>query len=448
MVSIPEMIVGALESAIITLIDYLSFHVLLCLLPAFLIAGAMAAFIPQDAVMEYLGPESKPYVSYPAAATAGLLLAVCSCTVLPLFVGIYKKGAGLGPAMTFLFAAPAVNILALTYTGTLIGMDIALARAVLAVAFAVVIGLLMAGIFRNSPNNNQVRVTTPNNPEIKAQSNNPTIAINQNTSVGAQTGIVVASKQVVEIGLIGIILFLGILMALVELQPLLLLFYFAGIVCLTVLSYYSARHGVVLFSWLVFALLVGTSRIGPFSDEVKLGGIIFDTQVTNMVFKGLLVGLLAIGIMIHAKVFLDPDDVDQWMTETWLFVKQIFPLIIIGVFIAGMLKYFLPQDLVIELVGENTIAANLLAVFFGVFMYFPTLMEVPIAKLFLDKGMARGPLLAYLLADPELSIQSILVTRRFIGDKKNSAYVILVAIFTTLAGLVFGLIIGEGIGLL
>ncbi|MHA2498448.1 MAG: permease [Candidatus Hodarchaeales archaeon] len=448
MVSVLEIIAGALESAIITLIDYLSFHVLLCLLPAFLIAGAMAVFIPQDAIMKYLGPESKPYVSYPAAATAGLLLAVCSCTVLPLFVGIYKKGAGLGPAMTFLFAAPAVNILALTYTGTLIGMDIAIARAVLAVAFAVVIGLLMAGIFRNSPNPNQVRITTPNSPETKSKSNSPSLEIAQHPSVGARTGILVDSKQVIEMGLLGIILLSGILMALVELQPLLLLFYFAGILCLAILSYYSARHGVVLFSWLVFALLVGTSRIGPFTEESKLWGIVIDTQVTNMVFKGLLVGLLAIGIILHARVFLDPDDVDQWMTETWLFVKQIFPLIIIGVFIAGTLKYFVPQDLVIELVGKNTVTANLLAVFFGVFMYFPTLMEVPIAKLFLDKGMARGPLLAYLLADPELSIQSILVTRRFIGDKKNSVYVILVAIFTTIAGLFFGLIIGEGIGLI
>lgn len=447
MALITDIVLGALNSAIITLIDYISFHVLLCLVPAFFIAGAMAVFIPQDAVMKYIGPDAKPYVAYPAAATAGFLLAVCSCTVLPLFVGIYKKGAGLGPAMTFLFSAPAVNILALTYTGTLIGMDIAVARATLAFAFAIVIGILMAGIFRNSPNSYQTSSPSVNNPAAGAAKNRVSIPISEISSE-QQRYSAINSKDIFESGIIGMIILTGILMALLEIQPLLLGLYVLGISCLMLLTYVSRRHGIVLFAWLVFMLLVGTSRIAPFTENIRLQNLILDPQISNMLFKGFLVAILVLGISVHAWLFLDQEDVDQWMMETKFFVKSIFPLIIIGVFIAGAIKYFVPEEVVVSLVGQNTLTANLLAVFFGIFMYFPTLMEVPIARTFLDLGMARGPLLAYLLADPELSIQSILVTRRFIGDKKNSVFVILVAILSTIAGLIFGLMIGEGVAII
>jgi uncharacterized membrane protein YraQ (UPF0718 family) len=165
-----------------------------------------------------------------------------------------------------------------------------------------------------------------------------------------------------------------------------------------------------------------------------------------MLVKSLLAGIVAVGIVLYAKKYIQTDDLNEWLQETWIFVKSIFPLIIAGVVIAGAVKYFVPEDVIISLVGSNTILANFVAVFFGVFMYFPTLMEVPIAKTFLDLGMAKGPLLAYLLADPELSIQSILVTRKYLGDKKNSVYVILVAILTTIAGLIFGLYLNEGFG--
>ena len=115
--------------------------------------------------------------------------------------------------------------------------------------------------------------------------------------------------------------------------------------------------------------------------------------------------------------------------------------------IAGFIKFFIDPRFVASLVGQNTVLANLIGVLFGVFMYFPTLLEVPIARIFLDAGMAKGPLLAYLLADPELSIQSILVTRKFLGDKRNLFYVGLVTLFTTLAGLLFGFILGQGFAL-
>jgi hypothetical protein len=129
---------------------YLAAHVLLCLVPAFYIAGAMTALIPKESVTRFLGRSAPKYVSYSAAALAGSVLAVCSCTIVPLFAGIYKKGAGLGPAITFLFFAPAANILALVYTGGVIGPDLAFARLFLSLAFGIGIGLIMALIFRRS----------------------------------------------------------------------------------------------------------------------------------------------------------------------------------------------------------------------------------------------------------------------------------------------------------
>nr|HMN62738.1 permease [Anaerolinea sp.] len=130
------------------LLDYLAAHVLLCLVPAFVIAGFMSSMIPKESITRFLGPRASKWISYPASAFGGFILAVCSCTILPLFAGIWKRGAGLGPAITFLFVGPAINILAITYTGATIGMDIAIARLVLSIFFGIIIGLIMAWIFR------------------------------------------------------------------------------------------------------------------------------------------------------------------------------------------------------------------------------------------------------------------------------------------------------------
>jgi uncharacterized membrane protein YraQ (UPF0718 family) len=328
--------------------DYLSAHVLMCLVPAFFIAGAMSALIPQEAITKYLGRQAKPWVAYPAAAASGFLLAVCSCTILPLFAGIWRRGAGLGPAITFLFVGPAVNILALTYTGGLIGMDIAIARAVLAVTFGLLIGALMAWIFRKEE------------AEI------------------ARTAVPVTGPAKIEGRILG------------------------------------------FFALLVAILLVGTARIDVW---LKNGGVV----------------VLTAGVIATANWGLTRHEAKMWLQETWKFTRQIFPLLIGGVFLAGMIKVIVPPELVRSIAGSNTITANLAGVLFGVFMYFPTLMEVPIARTFLELGMARGPLLAYLLADPELSIQSILVTHKLMGAKKNVVYVGLVTVLTTLAGWIFGM---------
>ncbi|MHA2252271.1 MAG: permease [Candidatus Kariarchaeaceae archaeon] len=422
--TISHYFVGMIESSIETLVDYVSFHVLLCLVPAFFIAGAMTVFIPTEAIMKYLGPTAKKRISYPSAAIAGLLLAVCSCTVIPLFVGIYKKGAGIGPAMTFFFAAPAVNILALTYTGSLIGMDIAIARAVLALGFSIVIGLSMNYLFPSTPTENVADET------VKA-------SIPRNVS----------PRMIISIIIISVNIFAGIMLVLLENEAILLSFYVLGLASLIATSISYKNREVTLFLWLVYSLFVGTSRFEYFENNWELFSLRISPSVSNMFVKAILVGIVAICIFIYCMKRFSHDELEEWMNETWIFVKSIFPLILLGVIAAGALKFFVPTDFVVTLVGENTVQANFIAVLFGIFMYFPTLMEVPIARAFLDLGMAKGPLLAYLLADPELSIQSILVTRKYIGDKKNMVYIVLVTILTVISGLLFGYIINEGVGL-
>ncbi|MCY3413075.1 MAG: permease [Candidatus Heimdallarchaeota archaeon] len=410
-------IIDFFNAVLFTLVDYLSFHVLLCLVPAFFIAGAMTVFIPTDAILKYIGPDTRKIISYPSAAIAGLLLAVCSCTVLPIFAGIKKKGAGLGPAMTFFFAAPAVNILALLYTGTLIGMDIAIARAILAITFAMLIGYLMDLIFKESN-----------------QAESEEISLPRFTRSDIKKGL-----------LIGVSLLSGIMLVLIENFFILMFFYILGSILLMYQNRVIANKSGLLFEWLVFILFVGTSRINPFNSILTLS---IDPTISNMLVKILLVGFLVIYLVLFSKQELDQYEVEEWLHETWNFVKSIFPILIVGVVLAGALGYFIPTEIILTLVGSNSVTANLIAVFFGVFMYFPTLMEVPIARSFLDLGMAKGPLLAYLLADPELSIQSILVTRKYLQDKKNLVYVLLVVIFTTLSGLIFGLLLGEEIKLI
>ena len=455
MTSLVKILQGALKSAFLTLLDYLSLHVLLCLIPAFFIAGAMAYFIPKDTIIRYMGNDADPKIAYSVATAAGFLLAVCSCTVLPLFVSIWKRGAGLGPAITFLFVAPAINILALTYTGTLIGMDIAIARGILAIIFAILIGIIMARAFGSETEHNtnsksteqQVFPRQPNHSYQEKPMNKSIItlivllgicsislAVLDNYMIDALIEMVFSSIPIIKVlfqspAIVQTIIFL------------------LGLFILIILTFKISNDKLLLFLWLVYILMTGTSQIKYFVGNYEIWGFIFNPSIMNMLAKIVLTTIVTIGLLIFIFKRIKSEDIRPWFTETWFFVKSIFPLIIIGITIAGFLKFFIPNDLVAALVGQNTVFANLIAVLFGVFMYFPTLMEVPIARIFLDLGMAKGPLLAYLLADPELSIQSILVTRKFLGDKKNTVFVGLVTVFTVIAGLIFGFFLGQGVSL-
>lgn len=339
-------------------VDYVSAHVLTCLVPAFFIAGAMSALLPKDNIVRCLGQKVPKYKAYPLSIIAGLLLAVCSCTILPLFAGIKKKGAGTGPALAFLYTAPATNIMAILFTGSVLGWNFALARIVLSVAFASLIGMTIAALFRKEDAQEEAAVAE----EVCGPS-----------SDGANKSF---------------------------LQKYRLMFFFGTLVAI----------------------------------------LIFGTRVEGLLRYGGIFALTAVLVVLARRLFLE-EEIKAWLLETWFFTRKIFPLLLAGIFVAGALTALLPRDFLASFMGKNTFLANLTAVLFGVFMYFPTLVEVPMAKMFLSLGMAKGPLLAYLLADPVISLPSILVVRKFIGHQRTLVYVALIIIFTTLSGWIYGSIV-------
>jgi uncharacterized membrane protein YraQ (UPF0718 family) len=429
-----------------SLASYLAAHVLLCLLPAFFIAGAMAALIPKPAITRWLGRNTPAYVSYPAAAAAGSLLAVCSCTIVPLFAGIYRKGAGIGPATTFLFFAPAGNIMALAYTGSILGPEFAAARLLLCLVFGIGIGVLMALLFwRDDVRHDQ------------------------------QTDNLFAEQAAIAPAALGVLLSLVALLiaGTLKLWPLT-----AGIASIDLPLPWAAAWQDTLFRWVPFDAARGEEGVS-FQGSVL---IVLLLMIAAVAWKGLediteganrwtwiSLGLAALTLLVAAARFipgpdglrieltgrvlgvalalwavwhfatkLSADDWHAWLWEAWRFVKQIFVLLIVGVFVVGMVRQLIRPEWIEALAGSNTVLANAVAVGFGVFMYFPTLVEVPVARMFLDLGMHPGPLLAYLMADPELSLQSMLMVAAVIGRTKTAAYVGAVALFSMTAGLLFG----------
>lgn len=435
-----------LQSGLGNLASYLAAHVLLCLLPAFFIAGALTALVPKEAITRFLGRNTPKYISYPAAALAGSVLAVCSCTIVPLFAGIYRKGAGLGPAMTFLFFAPAGNILALAYTGVAIGGDIALARIILSVTFGIGIGMIMALIFRKDDAQHDLET---NGMDVKAALHRKTLIFLLLLVVlliagTLKVGLLTNSYATITLPVSGMDRFQNFLYQLVPFdaakgeegvsaQGAILI----GLLALIGLTAWrglgKVDEGFNRWTWVSLGLIALTFLTASVGMMPHAGGL--DILLTGKMFG---VALVMIAIALVAWKALDPYDIQEWLWETWRFVRQIFPLLIVGVFVVGMVRRIIQPEWIQALAGRNTFLGAFAGVFFGVFLYFPTLVEVPIAKMFLDLGMHRGPLLAYLMADPELSLQSILITAKIIGHKKAWMYVVLVALFSTLSGLIYG----------
>jgi uncharacterized protein len=387
---------------------YLAAHVLLCLLPAFFIAGAMAALIPKASITRWLGRSTAYRVSYPAAAAAGSLLAVCSCTIVPLFAGIYRKGAGLGPAITFLFFAPAGNILALAYTGSILGAEFAFARFLLCLIFGIGIGLLMALLFWRD--------------DATHDKQTDTLFADQASIGPAAKGVLMSLVAVLIAGTLKVSL-LTATVASVHLP----------------LSWAQAWQAT-LFRWVPFdaargeegvnvqgSLLILLLILIGLSAWKGLENIIEGPNRWTWVALGLACATLLVAAMrlvpaaggldmvLTGRVFAVA--LTLWAVLRWRFVKQIFLLLVVGVFVVGVIRQLIQPEWIQTLAGRNNLLANAVAVVFGVFMYFPTLVEVPVARMFLDLGMHRGPLLAYLMADPELSLQSMLMVAAVIGRR-------------------------------
>jgi len=358
------------------LMDYLSAHVLTCLIPAFFIAGAIAVFVSKQSILKYFGAHTKKYISYSVASVSGAILAVCSCTVLPLFAGIYKRGAGIGPASAFLFSGPAINVLAIVLTAQVLGYDIGLARAIAAVIMAIVIGLLMSIIFRKE--------------ESEKKKNN------NNMFTGNTTD--------------------------------------------------ENKNRPIWISLLFFILLILILVIGAAS-----------TDYIPLIPKILIVSLFIIFLLILLKRFYEKQELKQWGLATWDLTKKIFPILLIGVFIVGIIggvaAYLIPGAdpanavgvAVAPYIGGNDIFSCFSASIIGAILYMPTLLEVAIVgDLFgYSAGiMGGGPALALLLAGPSLSLPNMIVITKVMGKKKALVYFALVIIIATIVGFTYGFIDG------
>jgi uncharacterized membrane protein YraQ (UPF0718 family) len=441
-----DTVVRLLGSGTGNLAAYLAAHVLLCLLPAFFIAGAMTALIPKASITRWLGRSAPVRVSYPAAAAAGSLLAVCSCTIVPLFAGIYKKGAGLGPAITFLFFAPAGNVLALVYTGSILGAEFAFARVVLCLLFGIGIGLAMAVLFWRD--------------DAAHDAQTDTLFAEQARIGPAATAVLLALVAVLVAGTLKVAP-LGATLGSVALplpgaeawqatllrwvpfdaskgeegvsvQGSLLIALLAGIALVAWKGLENIVEGANRWTWATLALAAATLLVAALDVRAQAQGL-----VIGVTGRALALGATLAAVWHFARR-LQPQAWQAWLWESWRFVKQIFPLLVVGVFFVGLVRPLIQPEWIELLAGRNDLTANAVAVAFGVFMYFPTLVEVPVAHLFLDLGMHRGPLLAYLMADPELSLQSMLMVAAVIGRPKTFSYVGLVAAFSIVAGLVYG----------
>jgi uncharacterized membrane protein YraQ (UPF0718 family) len=382
-------------------------HVLLCLVPAFFIAGAVSVFVSQAAVMKYLGAGAKKVLSYGVASVSGTILAVCSCTVLPLFAGIWKRGAGLGPAIAFLYSGPAINVLAIVLTARILGPEIGFARAVGAILFSVVIGLIMHLLFRKEEQAKAEAALHMPEPEVERP-------LRQNVVYFAvMVGILVSATwgQPAEPT--------GVWHTIYSIKWLLTGFFAVALGVLLVKWFHVKAYKVALAAAAILALAV----LFPHEPLVAFSAGIIALTVLTTTTRG---------------------ETERWFLSTWDFARQIMPLLFAGVLVAGLLlgrpgsEGLIPSKWVSGLVGGNTLWANLFASVVGAFMYFATLTEVPILQGLLGAGMGKGPALALLLAGPALSLPNMLVIRSVMGTRKTVAFVSLVVVMATISGMIFG----------
>lgn len=397
----------AVLSAFLLLQDYARNHVLLCLVPALFIAGAISAFLSQEAVLRYLGPSANKVLAYSVASVSGAILAVCSCTVLPLFAGIYRMGVGIGLASAFLYSGPAINVLAIILTAKVLGWQIGLARAVCAIGFSCAIGLLMALFFKGEESRK--------------------LSISATTF--AETGLSLGKGVLFIASLIGVLVFVNWSKP----QDGVGLWFYIWRAKWVISSGFALFLAYVLVRWL-----------GARKSLVLVG--IGVTLLLSLLFpEHPAVPFSAAVVFLTLACFRSSPKTRYWVDSTWFYTKMILPLLFAGVMVAGFLlglpgkdSGVIPSWWVEKVVGGNSWHANLLASVVGAFMYFATLTEVPILQGLLGAGMGKGPALALLLAGPALSLPSMLVIRQVIGTKKAVVFVLLVIALSTIAGMLFG----------
>jgi hypothetical protein len=387
-------------------------HTLACVVPALFIAGGIITFLSQAAVMRYLGPNSNKLAAYSVASVAGVVLAVCSCSVLPMFAGIYNLGAGIGPASAFLYSGPAINILAIFLTARVLGFDIGLWRAIGAIGFAFVVGLGMAGIFRKGEQK-----------KIAAAALMPDLP---NTGRrGWQSGLLLAA-------MIGFLVFSD---------------WFNPGDAIVKRTDGTEIRGVVLQEMRDEVMIqVQESTAGIRAGErltlpkAEIAAIVEAKSWVMDVFhvRWYLAGLMLLAVAGMTWRWVERDEFKLWMHNTWDFAKLLVPLLFGGVFAVGFISALLPDKQIAMLVGDNGLWANLIGSVVGALFYFATLTEVPITQALLEHGMARGPALALLLAGPALSLPNMLVLVKVMGGKKTAAFCAIIVAVATCVGMVYG----------
>lgn len=387
-------------------------HTLACVVPALFIAGGIITFLSQASVMRYLGPKSNKLAAYSVASVAGVVLAVCSCSVLPMFAGIYNLGAGLGPASAFLYSGPAINVLAIFLTARVLGFDIGLWRAVGAIGFAFIVGLGMAGIFRRSERKKVVAAAAVPEPEVPVRS-------------GWQNALLLAA-------MIAFLVFSD--------------WFNPGDAVVRRVDGSEVR-GVVLQEMHDEVMI----QVQESVDGIRAGerltlpkaeiAEIVEAQSWVMEIHDIrwyLAGLMLLAVAVMTWRWVERDEFKQWMHSTWDFTKLLVPLLFGGVFVVGFISALLPDKQIAQLVGDNSLSANLIGSVVGALFYFATLTEVPITQALLEHGMAQGPALALLLAGPALSLPNMLVLVKVMGTKKTAAFCAIIVVVATTVGMIYG----------
>lgn len=344
--------IDALLAGLDALRDYIALHVLTCLIPAFLLAGGIVTFISRETIIGYLGAAARKISSFGIAAGGSFFVAACSCTVIPVSSGIYRGGAGIGAAFIILFVAPASNILALVYTGSILGADMVIARLISALVLSFAVGLVMAYVFYREEKDRVSKIRVGGGP-------------------------LMSRKAVVLL--------------------------------------------VLLVAWLLAPNYIITQ--GPYWQKVVVWAV----------------GLVVVGA--YAWKIIELDKIKDWMRESWWFVRMIFPLLLGGVFIVGIVGFFLPEEWVRSLVGGTGIRQSFIATMFGAIMYFATMTEAPFVDTLIGLGMGKGAALALLLTGPGLSLPNWLAIARVFGWKKALVYVPTIVVLGTLAGWIAGYIL-------
>jgi hypothetical protein len=399
---------SALNEAFVLAKWYAQEHVLLCLIPAFFIAGTIAVFVSQASVVKYFGGKAKKWVAYLVAASSGTILAVCSCTVLPLFSSIHKRGAGLGPAVAFLYSGPAINILAIILTARILGFELGIARIIGAVSFSVIIGLIMAFIYRKEEKEkSDAQLAMPDIPEDRPM-----------WQTATHFFILVAILVFVNWGK-------------PDTTEGFWYFMFAN------KWFITGLFGLAFALSMIYIIKVKKLFVALGTLAVIIAGIIF----YNNPLISFIVAVAATTIVLS----FSEDEPNEWLGETWGFAKQIMPLLAAGVLVAGFLlgsqgnpNGIIPNEWIANLVGGNSLFSNFFASITGAFMYFATLTEIPIIQGLIESGMGKGPALALLLAGPALSLPNMLVIRAVMGTQKTIVFVSLVIVMATVSGLIYG----------